>query len=101
MKFTSEKDAWLAIVLWVSIIVIMGFGISVFFYELHFLVKLILLILCVVFSIFFAWVWFSTYYVISEKELIIKNGPFKHAISLSSIKKVSKSSNPVAVRRCH
>lgn len=31
MKFTSEKDAWLAIVLWVSIIVIMGFGISVFF----------------------------------------------------------------------
>nr|WP_228006857.1 PH domain-containing protein [Brevibacillus borstelensis] len=45
---------------------------------------------------FILWLFSSTYYVIGDKELLIRYGPFRRAVPLDSIKTVRKTSNPAS-----
>lgn len=86
--FPSKKDLWLEILIWVSL----GFGLVAVL--LSSLWPAIIIMLVVV--VFTAWIWFYTFYSITEEHLIIKSGPFSSTIPLANIRGVKKSNSPLA-----
>lgn len=97
MKVYSKKDLWLSILLWLASI---GPAIGLIAAYLTGDLNVIALIICVsvlgIVSLFLIWIWFTTYYIISDVELIIAYGPFKKKIPFDSIISIKKSHNPLA-----
>lgn len=90
MYFPSEKDLWLGIVLWGSAMI----PVAIYFFLAP---KIFLLLLIgVILIVFIGWIWFKTGYTINEKELIAQTGPFRSKIPLKSIRKVSRTRNPLS-----
>jgi hypothetical protein len=58
--------------------------------------KIVSSLLSILLPIFILWIWFTTYYVIDEKHLIVRFGPFKKTVPLHSIKSVKKIMNPLS-----
>jgi hypothetical protein len=95
MKIPSKKDTWLLPCFGVIILVMIsscvlyirssGIADSIPFFLITVIVSGLLL-----------WVWFGTYYVITEDTLIAKSGPFKWSIPLRKIKSVKTSNNPIS-----
>lgn len=97
IKFTSKRDFWLGLVLWGSI----GYGIFISFSaitaEKASLGESILTILLnVVIILFISWLWFSTYYVLDENELIIRCGPIRKRFPYREITSAHKTWNPLS-----
>ena len=88
MKFYSKRDLWLGILIWASMLAPNIFLIR----DREWMGVLI----SVPILLFIAWIWFGTYYVITDKELKIRSGPYFHNLQLSSIKKIRKSRNPLS-----
>lgn len=89
MKFNSSKSLFTKIVLFGSILLLIGTTISV-------LVNATLSTQLVVLSINFiviyllATIYFQTYYTIENSQLLWKSGPFKGKIEIQSITKITK-----------
>ncbi|MEI2406308.1 PH domain-containing protein [Niallia taxi] len=97
MKFNSKKDWWLTLIIWGGALFAIGSGI----YGLVEKPADLLIILLVIFGaimvpLFMLWMWFTTYYILNEENLIIKYGPFKSTIPLQSINTVKKTNNPLS-----
>jgi len=97
MKFKSRKDWWLTLLVWGSMLFAIcssGYGLIVkptTFFEL-----ILIVLLAIVLPLFMLWLWCTTEYIIKEKYLIIRSGPFKKRILLESIKSVRKTLNPIS-----
>jgi hypothetical protein len=92
MKFPSNKDLWLTIIVWGSMLFSLGSGVYLLYLgEINFGVFVSLVL-----PIFILWIWLTTYYVLDESNLVIKYGPFKKIIPLNLIKSVKKTINPLA-----
>lgn len=52
---------------------------------------LIAISILIIIYIAILWLWFSTYYVIKENDLLIRCGPFKKMIKLESISSIKKT----------
>lgn len=97
MKFKSKKDWWLAIIIWGAMLFAMGSAIYGLFTTPAGVMDLLIIIPCAFFiPIFILWLWFTTEYILTEKSLIIRYGPFKKEISLHTITSVRKTSNPLS-----
>ncbi|OOE12359.1 PH domain-containing protein [Fictibacillus arsenicus] len=97
MKFTSKRDVWLGLILFGSI----GYGtflsISAFFSEESSIGESIFAIfLNLVIILFICWLWFSTYYVLNERELVIRCGPINKRIPYREITSAHKTWNPLS-----
>lgn len=89
MKFIPRRDLWLSIVIWSSIIVLLIGGLSPFFKEGAGIIGgTLTLLLCFSISLFIAWLWIATYYVLTGNELFIRSGPITKSIPFESITKV-------------
>ena len=85
MKFNSEKDFWLGLLIWIPI----GGGFIASLMSEGWLIKIIMLATV----IFIGWIWFGTSYYISEEILIVKCGPFSERITIKDIKNIKKTRN--------
>lgn len=88
MYFPSKKDLWLGIAFCFGALIPLSINIwkpTVYGWFLSFS-----------FIIFVCWVWFKTGYTISDKELLVQQGPFHWKIPLESIKKVRRSNEFVS-----
>lgn len=47
------------------------------------------------FAALFIWSWFTTKYIVTEEQIIIKSGLVKKHIFIKDIKKISKTRNPL------
>jgi len=86
--FPSKKDLWLGIVIWLS----MGFGLAASIISGSLFTIIIMLAL----TALVIWIWFFTFYAITEENLIIKSGPFSRKIPLNEIEGIKKSKSPLA-----
>lgn len=97
LKYKSRKDWWLTIIVWGAMLFAIGSGGYALIEKAPNVGEfLITLALSIVLPIFILWMWLTTFYVIGEKNLIIKFGPFKKTIPLDSIKTVKKTMNPLS-----
>lgn len=90
MVFSSKKDIWMGIVIWILI----G-AFSWLFYQTAFIQKnafgsMLLLALVTL----LAAVWFSTHYIIEDDVLHITYGPLKKAIHINEIRSIRYTTNP-------
>lgn len=97
IKFPSKKDIWLGFVLWGCI----GFGIfisisSIMTNEASLGGAIFTILLNILFILFIGWLWFSTYYVLEEKEINIRCGPIKKRIPYREITSAHKTWNPLS-----
>lgn len=97
MKFTSKRDVWLGLILFGSI----GYGtflsISAFISNESSIGESIFAIfLNLVIILFICWLWFSTYYVLDDKELVIRCGPINRRIPYREITSAHKTWNPLS-----
>ncbi|MNX10178.1 hypothetical protein D3C86_399170 [compost metagenome] len=88
MKFHSRRDLFLSIVIWSSIIFLIGSALSpAFVGGVSLIGGVLLFLLCISMAGLIAWIWISTYYVINENDLFIRTGPATKSIPLGSISK--------------
>ena len=97
MKYKSRKDWWLSIIVWGAMLFAIGSGGYALIEKTPNIGEfLITLALSIVLPMFILWMWLTTFYVIGQKNLIIKFGPFKKTIPLDSIRTVKKTMNPLS-----
>jgi hypothetical protein len=97
MKFPSAKDWWLTLIVWGAMIAAIGSGIFSITQESLPTSEIVMTSLATIgIPIFVIWLWFSTYYVIDEKNLLIEYGPFRKTVPLHTITSVRKTNNPLS-----
>lgn len=88
MRFTSKKDFWLGAFIWLSAVIpLIMFIRDQLWYGLLIMIPVFL---------FLVWVWFGTYYDITEKEVKIRCGPIKETVPFDKIIKIRKTRNLVS-----
>jgi hypothetical protein len=83
-RFYSKKDIGLGMAIWIPLIVFListGFG-AVMNTKLYILPTFIILLFI---NLFFAYLWFGTYYIFRESYLYVRCGPFRGKISYDKI----------------
>ncbi|MBS4210897.1 PH domain-containing protein [Neobacillus rhizophilus] len=97
MKYSSKKDWWLTVIVFGGMIfAIWSSGSAVFEDTPNVGETIVALLVPILLSIFILWLWLTTYYVIDDKNLIVRYGPFKKIIPFYSIKSVKKTMNPLS-----
>ncbi|CAM4463715.1 PH domain-containing protein [Paenibacillus tarimensis] len=91
MKFVPRRDGWLGAVIWSSVLILVLSGLSPYFLDGPGPVgSAVLLISCLGFALFTAWLWVGTYYVMEESELVVRSGPMRQVIPYSRVKSASR-----------
>ena len=89
MKFEPEKGAVSALVIFSTVSVLLTVQLSTLIYQPEAGV-IFPLILNLPIG-FLLWLWFGTYYEVSDNKLNYKSGPFNGSIDVSSIREIRKS----------
>lgn len=90
MKFVPKRDLWLSCVIWLSVIGLVFAGISPLIFEgAGVWGGAVIFVICCASAGFMAWFWISTYYVLRDSELFIRNGPMKLTIPYDSISRIT------------
>ncbi|WP_180994200.1 PH domain-containing protein [Bacillus sp. Marseille-P3661] len=97
MKYQSKRDWWLTFIIWGTMLFAIGSGGKTFIDNTGNTVEnIVTALFTILLPIFILWLWFTTYYIIDEDNLVIKYGPFKKTVPLKSIKSVRKTMNPLS-----
>jgi len=92
MYFPSKRDFWLGLLIW---------GLMLLAAIPAFLKpgkgQLIIMITVI---LFIGWIWFGTGYEISEDQLKISCGPFRHRIPIQEIKEIKRTRSPLSSPAC-
>lgn len=94
-RFRSKVDAWLALVLLASAIACLGLFVAALI-TASLLALLILSPIILLGVVLPAWLLRSTYYVLDERDLHVRSGPFRWTVPLEEIREVSPSRSPLA-----
>ena len=87
--FTSKRDLWLGIVVWLPLVI--TFGLVGWQLWLQKQIDFIFVATFVLLFAFIGWLWWGTGYLVTERDLKIKSGPFRQAIPLVEIKAITPS----------
>lgn len=90
MVFTSRKDIWMGIVIWVLIFAF----IWVFYQSVFVQLDILGIIVMVVMIYLLGTIWFNTRYKIENETLKISYGPIKKSIGIQEIKSIRNTTNP-------
>lgn len=97
MIYPSKKDWWLGAIIWGTVIITLGSGgLAVFTKATSTVEYLLVTLLTIPPSLFIAWVWLTTYYVLEKEHLFVHSGPIRRTIPLDSIRSVRPSRNPLS-----
>ncbi|KKX56197.1 hypothetical protein X546_05740 [Brevibacillus borstelensis cifa_chp40] len=98
VKFPSKVDMWLAVLIVGTMLLVILEGLRTMFAGglMSTGERAVLFIVHFAVPCFILWLFSSTYYVIGDKELLIRYGPFRRAVPLDSIITVRKTSNPAS-----
>ncbi|WNB90817.1 PH domain-containing protein [Bacillus sp. NEB1478] len=97
MKFESKIDLWLVILIFGAFAISFGSAlVPVLKGNASMNQALVTILLAVLFSGLFIWLMKTTYYVLGDKELIIRSGPIRKKILYYEIKSARKSRNPIS-----
>ncbi|KEQ23212.1 PH domain-containing protein [Paenibacillus tyrfis] len=87
-KFGSKKDGVFAAIHWGLIIALIFLAVLSILLKFWIIIPVLLLIFA-----FFMWTWFTTNYEVQQDTLIVKSGPFRWRIPISSIRRIRRSKN--------
>ena len=90
MVFTSRKDLWMGIVIWLLIAAF----IWIFYQSAFVQINILGIVVMVVMIYSLGTVWFNTRYKIENNTLHISYGFIKKAIAIQDIKSIRKTTNP-------
>ncbi len=99
MYFLSKKDAWLGLIVWLSIIVVASiyiFDDATLGLHINGVLDIIGFTLVLLTIAFLLWVWYGTSYRIEEGLIKIKSGPFRSKIEIKKIRKIRATKNPMS-----
>ena len=96
LRFTSKKDGWIralffgsiAIMIW-SVLVVVDEPVSLTY-------RLGMGALAAVFVVFMLWVYFGTYYELTDEVLKIRSGPIRSTIPLHTIEAIEPMRSPLS-----
>ncbi|WP_216827555.1 PH domain-containing protein [Alkalihalobacterium elongatum] len=88
MHYPSEKDLWLGIIIWAT--VLFSLMMPILGREM------IAFAIAIPIAGFMVWLWFGTGYLLTDKQLKIKYGPFNKTINIADISKINKTKNPLS-----
>src|SRR5690554_4166277 len=88
MKIKSEIDLWVRLLLWGTILILLG---SILFFPDEF--KLVMMIFTLPVVCLLLWIYYGTYYVFREDHLFCRSGPFFERIKYDQIKSLKLSEN--------
>lgn len=96
MKFHSKKGPVVGVLVWAFILGLFGIAVHDTFFagEIN-LLDLFVIIVFLLAAVYFAWVWFQTYYEVEENALIIVSGPKKKKINIQDIESIKRTLNPL------
>jgi hypothetical protein len=94
MTFRSKIDAWIGAVL---LIATAGqVGTAVFLVTTDMPARWIVALSLLIGPAFILWIMVTTYYVISDSELLVRCGPLRVQIPLAQISSIQKTRNPLS-----
>lgn len=97
MKYPSKKDLWLGVILWGGIGYALYISTMALFKEKASVSGIVItLAINLLFILFISWLWFTTYYILEQKELIIRCGPINKRIPYREISSAHKTWNPLS-----
>ncbi|KLU64467.1 hypothetical protein DEAC_c36690 [Desulfosporosinus acididurans] len=94
MYFSSKRDTWLGLLLWIPIIA--GIVLTTWIPSSNGQYDPTGLFIFVPIVAFIAWLWFGTGYRVTDDELRIKCGPIRKIIPLEEIVKIESTRNPIS-----
>lgn len=99
MKFHAKKDMTFRILIWGSVFLFLGLSVGLFipiYHEAGLAASITFSFIFGVFVIMILWLWYRTFYVVTNEHLIIHMGPFKRRVALNTITKIEKTDVPLA-----
>jgi Bacterial PH domain len=94
MNFRSKVDAWVWLVL--LIVIAPEFWVALQLFASGNAVPWIVLALLLIVPVLLLWIFTTTYYVVSDTELLVRCGPLRIRIPLSQISGIQKTRNPLS-----
>lgn len=94
MYFSSKRDTWIGLLLWIPIIAVFVLTTWIPLTNGHY--DPIGTFIFVPIVAFIAWIWFGTGYRVTDDELNIKSGPIRQTIPLKEITKIESTRNPIS-----
>lgn len=94
MKFHANKDMTYRILVWTLGLLFFGLSAGLFvpvYNEAGLGASLFISLLFGISGFFIFWLWYRTFYIVTDRDLIIHFGPFKRVIQLTSIKRIEKT----------
>jgi len=102
MVFRSKKGpistilSWSLIIGSVVLLIAVHLNLGGISNELSSSDKILLTVICILFSLFVLVGWFHTFYVVTEKVLKVKGGIFNWTIPIEDIEVIAESKNPLS-----
>ena len=99
MKFYAKKDMTFRILIWGSVLLFLGLSVGLFipiYHEAGLVASITFSFIFGIFAIVILWLWYRTFYVVTNEHLIIYIGPFKRRVELNTITKIEKTNVPLA-----
>ncbi len=99
-RFASKRDFWLVIVLWGAALGLVYAIIDVAGSPTPVTFRVMFLLVCIAGAALIPWILYGTSYVLTEEALLIRCGPFRHRVLVSTILEVAPSRRPVSSPAC-
>lgn len=94
--YHSKKDAWLVAVIWICAVISLGGAVVTFLDPIPPLPKALILLVCFAAAAICLWPLYTTRYILTAQELLVRCGPFRWRIRLKDIRSVIAQRNPIS-----
>lgn len=99
-RFASKRDLWLVIVMWGAALGLVYSSIDVAGSATPATFKALFLLVSISAAALILWVLYGTSYVLTDEALLIRCGPFRHRVLLTTIQEVAPSRKPTSSPAC-
>lgn len=98
--FPSKRDAWIVALIWAGALGVVVGGIAQLASTGPAALRAMALLLSLAAAAFMLWVLHGTGYIVGERQLFVRCGPFRYRVPLSQIDSVTPSRSPLASPAC-
>lgn len=91
LHFEAKRDLWLTAVIWLTALVMLAAAVRLAGFDRWGIAATLVL-----FAAFLMWIFYGTYYTLSQDRLIVRSGPFRWKVQLEEIVSMQPSRDPIA-----